>query len=289
MPSNSSVTGSQFVWGKYLLLICLVGLCVSFGYITWWSFLQTRDWFAFLDFDGNDYVSLALTVIFQYGQGPVLFLRTLFILQRMNLETQLKRRTKGTVEYAIVEHNLTVAAWSVHGLSLLFMVFASVDAWTNVQQMNTLLDAKAAQGILVGKDKYFFISIIGVVAVFVEEGLGVCFSLASHTFNDIREIHGRKRLTWLDVFSDHARSLMSGGGTQSQRPQMNNNRPAHVPHGNRSQQVSPTPRPAIPVMPTAHRSEPTYHPMFRPSEPGVGFHRPQVNVPEEVDLEDDEE
>lgn len=292
MPSNSDITGSQFVWTKYILLIGLALVCLGFGYITWWSFWQTRDWFAFLDFDGNDYVSLSLSVIFQYGQGPVLFLRSLFIFQRLSLESILKRRTSNTAEYLIVKHNLEVAKWSVFGLGLLFMVFASVDAWTNVQQMHSALDAKAALGALVGKDKYFFTSIIGVVAVFVEEGLGVCFSLFSHTFNDIRQIHGYKRIGWLDVFSDHARSLISGGGTQPQRPQGGGGNRHHSGGGGNhpSHNAAQVSRPQQAIMPTAHRSEPTYHPVTvsgaRHPDPGVGFARPPLNDTDEDETED---
>jgi hypothetical protein len=204
-------TGSQFVWEKWIILIGLALVCASFAYITWWSFWQTREWFAFLDFEGNTYVSLALALIFQYGQGPVLFLRGLFVYRKIELEALLRRRTKGTAEYAAVEHELFIAKWSVWGLLALFAVFASVDAWTNRQQMYETLDAKRAVGIAITDDKYFFCSVIGIVAVFVEEGLGLAFSLASHTVNDIREIHGFKRVGWLDVFADNARNLLSGG------------------------------------------------------------------------------
>jgi len=205
-------TGSQFVWTKYILLIGLVLVCASFAYITWWSFWQTREWFAFLDFEGNTYVSLALALIFQYGQGPVLFLRGLFIYRRIELEAALRGKNKGTAEYAAIEHELFIAKCSVWGLLGLFCVFGGVDAWTNREQMHATLDSKKAMGIAISSDKYFFTSVIGVVAVFVEEGLGLAFSLASHTLNDILEIHGKKRIGWLDVFADNARSLMSGGG-----------------------------------------------------------------------------
>lgn len=205
-------TGSQFVWAKYILLIGLAGGCVALAYIVWWSFLQTRDWFVFLDFNDTGYMSLSLAVIFQYMQGPVLFLRGLFVVRRMELETSLRRRVKGTIEFAVVEHELKIAKWTVWGLLGLFILFGSVDAWTNKEQMWAGLDAKKAIGIVVTQDKYFFTALFGMVVVFFEEALGVAFSLASHTFNDIMEIHGRKRIGWLDIFADNARSLLAGGG-----------------------------------------------------------------------------
>lgn len=205
-------TGSQFVWMKWILLIGLILVCASFAYITWWSFWQTREWFRFLDFAGNEYVSLSMALIFQYGQGPVLFLRGLYTYRQIELEGVLKRRTKGTPEYAAVEHELKTAKYASWGLAAVFVIFGAVDAWTNREQMHAGLDSQRDQGIAITNDKYFFTSVFGVLAIFVEEGLGVAFSLASHTVNDILEIHGRKRIGWLDVFADHARSMLSGGG-----------------------------------------------------------------------------
>jgi hypothetical protein len=207
--------GSQFVWSKYVLLVGLVFVCASFAYITWWSFGETHQWFSFLDIESNDYVSLALALIFQYGQGPVLFLRSLFIYRKLQLEAELRRGTRGTIQYSVLQHEAMIATWAAWGLLALFFVFASVDAWTNKEQMWAGLDAKRAQGILITSDKYFFTLIVGIVAVFVEEGLGISFSLASHTFNDLRQLHGFKRIPWLDVFADNARSLLSGSTNTS--------------------------------------------------------------------------
>lgn len=205
-------TGSQFVWTKYMLLIGLVLVCGALAYITYWSFFQTREWFTWLDYASNSYVSLSMALIFQYGQGPVLFLRGLFQYRKIDLEAQLKRRTRGTAEYAAVEQELKIAKWLFWGLLALFVVFGAVDAWTNREQMHAGLDAQRAQGTIIGSDKYLFASIIGILAVMVEEGLGVAFSLATHTLNDILEIHGNKRIGWLDVFADNANKFLSGGG-----------------------------------------------------------------------------
>lgn len=259
-------TGSQFVWMKYLLFIGLVLVCASFAYLTVWSFWQTKDWFTWLDYTGSEYVSLGMALVFQYGQGPVLFLRGLFMYRRIELKAALGRKQKGSVEYESIKHELNVANWSVWGLTFFFVVFGAVDAWTNRAQMYEGLDAKRAGGQTIGNDKYFFASVIGILAVFVEEGLGIAFSLASHTFNDIIEIHGYRRVGWLDVFADNARSLLSGGGGQKggggggqPRPSSGFNRPGGGGGGNQhSVYAHPAPRPAPSSSPPPY-NEPTYH------------------------------
>lgn len=207
MSTNN--TGNQWVWVRYSLLICLVLVIGGLARLTWWSFLETRDWFAFLD-EGAEYVSLSLAVIFQYGQGPVLFLRGLLAVRLIFLDGQ-KRRAGGDRErMAVIENEIKTTTYAIWGLSATFVLFATIDAWTNTQEMWGTLARRETQGFDVGTDKYVLTAGVGIIAVFFEEIIGVVFSFATHTLNDIREIHGLKRIKWLDVFGDQARNWLTG-------------------------------------------------------------------------------
>lgn len=204
---------SQFVWTKLVLLFGGIAASVSFIYLTYWSFGETREWFAFLDFNGNGFVSLALALVFQYGQGPVLYLRMKFMQRHRELNAQIKRygappseQDNRHLKYSELEHDAGTAWWTAFAFSAIFLAFATVDGWTNIDQMWSGLE----QNGLSGQDKYIFTMIVGVVLVFVEELLGLSVCMSGNLFNDIRQIYGRKRLGWLDMFGKLAEEQLSG-------------------------------------------------------------------------------
>ena len=242
---------SQFVWGKFLLLFGGIVASVAFVYLTWWSFGETWDWFKFLDFDGNGFVSLSLALVFQYGQGPVLYLRMKFLQRQRELAAQvgrygspLKETDPRYLKYSELLHEANSAWWAALGFAVVFTVFAVIDAWTNMQQMWSVLDARQAAGQFVGSDKYIFTGAVGIVLVFVEELLGLAVSMSGNLLNDIRMIYGYKRLTWLDMFGRLAEEQLSGRWTEQGALQSNyhpiHRKPAYQPAGIKSSGKSGT-------------------------------------------------
>jgi len=205
---------SQFVWTKLILLFGGVCASASFVYLTWWSFGETREWFRFLDFGSNQWVSLALALIFQYGQGPVLYLRLKFSQRYRELSAQAMRygtppqeHDSRFMKYSELVHDANTAWYASQSFVFVFILFAVIDGWTNINQMHTGLDLKGFQG---QTDKYVFTAVIGAVMVFIEEGLGLTVSMSGNLLNDIRQIYGMKRLGWLDMFGKLAEEQLSG-------------------------------------------------------------------------------
>lgn len=232
---------NQWVWVKYSVLICLILAMAGLARLTWWSFLQTRDWFSFLDYTGK-YVGLSMAVIFQYGQSPVLFLRGLLVLRKMVLENQIQRAQRDEMRLKILEQDVKNIFMGIVATSIVFAAFAGVDAWTNVKQMMVNVKDLQFQGMVITQDKYILIWVIGVIAVFFEELLGACLSMACHIFNDIRVIHGKKRVTWMDIFADQARNIT--GIPDKPRPFIPNEtkRPAQPAQPARSERPENKPR-----------------------------------------------
>jgi hypothetical protein len=228
---SQSKGDSQFVWTKLILLFGGVVASVSFLYLTYWSFGQTWDWFSFLDFNGGGLVSLALALVFQYGQGPVIYLRMRFMQRYRELNAQIKRfgsppgeHDGRYLKYSELVYDGNGAWWTAQALSVIFFAFAAVDGWTNIDQMWFGLEQKALAGIAVGQDKYFFTAIVGVVLVFVEELIGLSISMSGNLLNDIRQIYGMKRLLWLDMFGKLAEEQLSGRGALREQPEAMENR-----------------------------------------------------------------
>jgi hypothetical protein len=228
---NQSKSDSQFVWTKLILLFGGIVASAAFVYLTWWSFGETREWFSFLDFDGNGFVSLSLALVFQYGQGPVLYLRMKFMQRYRELNAQIKRYGSAPGEtdsrylkYVELEYDANTAWYASWGFGLVFLAFAAVDGWTNINQMWSGLDAL---GTLAGQDKYFFTAVIGVVLVFIEELLGLSISMSGNLLNDIRQIYGHRRIGWIDMFGKLAEEQLSGRGAGYERQNPAGNRPSH--------------------------------------------------------------
>lgn len=255
MATYSKQSDSQFVWTKYILLFGAMVVSASFVYLTVWSFFQTREWFGFLDFDGNQYVSLALAFVFQYGQGPVLYLRMKFMLRYKQMDQIIKNmgvNAERSSKYAEYVHDRDMAWWGAQGFGLVFIIFATVDGWTNIRQMWDGLDAKMAMGQIVGDDKYIFTTVIGVVMVFVEEGLGLTVSMAGNTLNDIRQVYGKARIAWLDMFGKMAEEGLSGRSS--------NNKPSYRPQSSYRPQQQTYNRPVAQKQSRPY-NEPVYHPI----------------------------
>jgi len=213
---SQSKSDSQFVWTKLILLFGGIVASASFVYLTWWSFGETREWFTFLDLDDNAWVSLALALIFQYGQGPVLYLRLKFNQRHRELNAQVmrygtppKEHDSRFLKYSELVHDANTAWYAAQAFGLVFILFAVIDGWTNINQMHAGLDAKGLQG---QTDKYVFTAVIGGVMVFIEEGLGLTVSMSGNLYNDIREIYGKSRYAWLDMFGKLAEEQLSGRG-----------------------------------------------------------------------------
>jgi len=248
---SQSKSDSQFVWTKLILLFGGIVASASFVYLTYWSFGETWKWFTFLDFNGNSFVSLTLALVFQYGQGPVLYLRAKFLQRHRELTAQVGRYGSPPSEtdprymkYSELLHDANSAWWAGLGFAVVFAVFAVIDAWTNMQQMWLVLDAKQAAGQSVGSDKYIFTGTIGIVLVFVEELLGLAVSMSGNLLNDIRVIYGYKRLAWLDMFGRLAEEQLSGRWMEPKAVQPNyrpvHGEPVYQPSGTGSNRKSGT-------------------------------------------------
>lgn len=215
MSKTTTVSNGQFLFGKYIVIIACVAVSVAMGRLIWWSFLQTWDWFRYMDAVPEvAYVSLCFAVIFQFGQN----ICTFFFGKYRARTNEMQRRLDGYknipdpslgdayIRYMSIkdERNFAKAGMLFWGFG--FVVTAFVDAWTNVAQMN------AAQGVnLVSQDKRILNYVFGTTLVFFEEGLGVVMSALGHTINDALEIQGYSRLAWLDLFSQGATDILSGG------------------------------------------------------------------------------
>jgi hypothetical protein len=222
---------TQFVWTKYILLFGSAVIAVAFGYLAVWSFGETRDWFRFLDFDGNVLVSLSLALIFQFGQGPVLYLRMRYAQRYRELSSRVKRYGNPPsntdprhLAYNELVYEMNSANVISIGFAVTFFIFAAVDGWTNVKQMHLGLDSSPVAHTT---DKYVFTSIAGFLLVFVEEGFGMIVSTGGNILNDIRQIHGKRRWGWLDMFGEIASEQLTGRERDSRPNNQNNNNNAH--------------------------------------------------------------
>lgn len=261
---NKQKSESQFVWTKFILLIGGLVVGIAFIYLTYWSFMETKEWFEVLDFEGdNGLVSLALAFVFQYGQGPVLYLRMKFNQRYRELQRKVDAYVKppspndhGAYErYQELSHDANASWWTSLGFIFVFFIFAIVDAWTNVDQMHLGLDQKAAAGIVIGQQYYILTTAVGAVMVFIEEGLGLVVSMTSNVFNDLRQIYGYKRIIWLDMFGQLAEEQLSGKSRESWQPKpMNTNQPIRQ-QVRQNQSFRPTPKPA-------QYNPPAYHPVM---------------------------
>lgn len=283
---NKQKAESQFVWTKYILLIGGLVVGISFIYLTYWSFMETKEWFEVLDFENdNGLVSLALAFVFQYGQGPVLYLRMKFNQRYRELQRMVDGYPKppspndhGAYErYNELVHDAGTAWWTGFGFMFVFAIFAIVDAWTNVDQMHIGLDNKAASGVVVGQQYYILTTAVGSIMVFIEEGLGLVVSMTSNVFNDLRQIYGQKRIAWLDMFGQIAEEQLSGSSKNQWQPKQ----PQNQQRGQISFGSGRGPQPRQQAMPSYPQPRPQGQQQPLPTNYGPTFH--QVRDPKEGD------
>lgn len=248
---NGAVTGTELA-GKYLLLLTLIACLIGIVGTSYWSYDQTARAFRvmndpdfrFLGWNLSGSVAHFLSLVFQYGQNPSFWFFLLYLNswwdqyeaskrltgERRNVE-RLRRRALGT--------GLMAIAWF-----LLFMLFALVDAGTNLIQVNT----KVYASVLIQT----VMQIVSIACVFVEEFMMKVVTSMLTVFNDILEEHGFQRIGLVDAT---ARAMTPAPRVDTRPATSTHTLPKSVPPVNR---VPPTPKPHIIPGTRPQPKEPTY-------------------------------
>lgn len=195
MAGKNRLIFAKSVAAAVFLWAATIGLLV----IGLWSFSQTLD--LFKSALGDSGIALAMAAAFQYGQNLFIFLRN---------------RASGN--------------WALACLGG-FMITATVDAWTNVQQWTTDNPKAAANpSVAIG------MSVVLICIVFVEELLMYSLAAALHETNEAFKavgLPGFKALEWAEAGVRSGQMFTGPKGGNDHRPQQ----PKHSPdprqgHGN---------------------------------------------------------